>query len=453
MLGSVLATLGMLVLVVYFARKQRFERSFFWFGIFTALYGVRLTISTRLWSIAAEPFPDQLWFYLSSAITYLLPLAGTLFLQVLFPEWKGNLRWPARLLAIFAVGAFVLDVALREPTFAQPANNILVILLFVVLQVALYRRQGEPRLRPVKVGSFLFFVTVLVVNLWTLCNTRLPAQLVMLEPIGFTCFLAGLGVMVGSQLVHREEQMIEVQKELDVARRIQTSILPAAAPRHDQLAIASRYLSMTAVAGDFYEYLELGPGKVGFLIADVTGHGVPAALIASMVKIAISAQLPFAHDPAEVLAGMNRILCGKMQGQFVTAAYLYLDLEQALMRYAAAGHPPLFIIRDQESPEPIIENGLMLGILPSACYQAREAPLQPGTRFVLYTDGLLEAADSQYIFFGEERLRSALVEARALPPEQSVEFLIDRVRAWAGPRQQDDLTVLIIDVNRPVTTD
>jgi len=98
---------------------------------------------------------------------------------------------------------------------------------------------------------------------------------------------------------------------------------------------------MTAVAGDFYDFPLPGKNRLGIPIADVSGHGVPAALIAAMVKVAIAAQLPHADDPGRVLSGMNRVLCGNMQGQFVFAAYLFLDTENWLLRYAGAGHPPL----------------------------------------------------------------------------------------------------------------
>jgi len=104
------------------------------------------------------------------------------------------------------------------------------------------------------------------------------------------------------------------------------------------LDIAARYLPMSAVAGDFYDFLFIDEKRIGILIADVTGHGIPAALIASMLKVAFAAQAHHANDPACVLAGLNRALCGKFEEHFVTAAYLFIDLENYLLRYSAAGH-------------------------------------------------------------------------------------------------------------------
>src|SRR5262249_60340112 len=119
---------------------------------------------------------------------------------------------------------------------------------------------------------------------------------------------------------------------------------------------------MTDVAGDFYDFLELDARRLGILIADVSGHGVPAALIASMVKVALAAQRDHADSPAAVLAGMNEALCGRLAGQYVTAAYLFVDSESRLIRYGAAGHPPLVrCSRADGNVHEVGHNGLSLG--------------------------------------------------------------------------------------------
>src|SRR5205085_9968832 len=116
------------------------------------------------------------------------------------------------------------------------------------------------------------------------------------------------------------------------------SILQKLVPAVRGLAIAARYLPMTAVAGDFFDFLDLGEGRVGILVADVSGHGVPAALIASMVKVALVAQSAHADDPARVLSGLNQVFCGRLDRHFVTAAYAFLEPAAGRLRYGAAGH-------------------------------------------------------------------------------------------------------------------
>ena len=103
---------------------------------------------------------------------------------------------------------------------------------------------------------------------------------------------------------------------------------------------------MTAVAGDFYEFIAIDQTRVGVLVADVSGHGVPAALIASMIKVATQFVVPFADDPQQVLRELNRILSAQSPGHFVTAAYLWFDVENHRAQYSAAGTPPLLRWRD-----------------------------------------------------------------------------------------------------------
>src|SRR5271167_1751022 len=137
------------------------------------------------------------------------------------------------------------------------------------------------------------------------------------------------------------QQLLAIQKELETARQIQLSILPAEIPKIEGLDIAARYVPMSSVAGDFYDFIIVDEKHLGILVADVSGHGMPAALIASMLKIALASQVAHAFDPGRVLGGLNQSLCGKFKHHFVTAAYLFVDREKNTMSYAGAGHPPL----------------------------------------------------------------------------------------------------------------
>src|SRR4029079_15495245 len=114
---------------------------------------------------------------------------------------------------------------------------------------------------------------------------------------------------------------------------------------------------MTSVAGDLYEFLVADNQHAGLFISDVSGHGVPAALIASMVKMAATSQRSHAAHPAQLLAGMNAALCGNTQGQYVTAAYVYLDAKARELRYSAAGHPAMLLLRGGVVTE-VAENGM-----------------------------------------------------------------------------------------------
>ena len=210
--------------------------------------------------------------------------------------------------------------------------------------------------------------------------------------------------------------------------------------------VAARYAPMTAVAGDFYEFLSTEGPRAGLFVADVSGHGVPAALIASMVKIATSSQRQHAARPEQLLAGVNEALCGSTQGQFVTAAYVYLDAERGELCYAAAGHPPMLLLRDGQVCS-IEENGLMLGVFSSAAYNSTKRALVEGDRLLLYTDGVIEAANGGEEEFGQERLGKLLASNADRTVEELADLILSTVQDWAST-QTDDLTVVVCDYHR-----
>ncbi len=245
-------------------------------------------------------------------------------------------------------------------------------------------------------------------------------------------------------------QLQTLNSELEMARQIQLSILPHSIPKLAGLDIAAHYLPMTSVAGDFYDFIQIDDKHLGILIADVSGHGLPSALIASMLQVALSGQAGHATEPAKVLSGLNHALCGKFTDNFVTAAYVYVDLENNLMRYAGAGHPPMLQWRDSTGKTAqILENGLVLGMIGEARYEALEFLLEPGDRYVLCTDGILEAANSTQEQFGTDRLMSFMKNQKHLGVEPFSQSLLDDLAGWSnqpgGQGQQDDITLLVID--------
>jgi len=203
---------------------------------------------------------------------------------------------------------------------------------------------------------------------------------------------------------------------------------------------------MTAVAGDFYDFVEIDDHRLGILVADVSGHGVPAALLASMVKVALASQHARADRPAALMAGLNGALCGRLAGQFVTAAYLFIDARVASMRYAAAGHPPMLRLRRSGLEVVEIEkNGLALGFSDQAEYDEMEQRLEAGDRLLLYTDGLIEAANRSDELFGIERVKTSIVAAAGLPPDEAADAVLTTMDAWSGQPAGDDLTIIFVD--------
>jgi phosphoserine phosphatase RsbU/P len=250
-------------------------------------------------------------------------------------------------------------------------------------------------------------------------------------------------------------QLVLLNSEIEMARQIQLSILPHHTPKISGLEIAARCMPMTSVAGDFYDFILVDEKHLGILVADVSGHGLPSALIASMLKVALEAQSPHAFDPARVLTGLNQSLCGKFQNSFVTAAYVFVDMEKKSMSYAGAAHPPLLLWRASTGDaSALLENGLPLGLFYAGTYSAVEVPVAPGDKVVLCTDGILEARSPSEQEFGLELFKGFLESNHASAAEIFADSFLGELFGWSehpkGQGQEDDLTLLVIDFPEPL---
>ncbi len=261
---------------------------------------------------------------------------------------------------------------------------------------------------------------------------------------------------VHTHLVLREareqlaRQLLDINNELEMAREIQLAILPHDIPRISGLEIAARYIPMSLVAGDFYDFIVVDEKHVGILVADVSGHGLPAALIASMLKAAFAAQAPHASEPARVLSGLNQSLCGKFKNHFVTGAYVFVDMEKNCIKYAGAGHPPLLLWRQSSAAaSEVLENGLLLGFFKDAPYSVVEVCVQPGDKAVLYTDGILETRSPSKEEFGPDLFKVFLESNHDLKADKFADLMLDELTGWSenhkGNGQEDDITLLVID--------
>jgi sigma-B regulation protein RsbU (phosphoserine phosphatase) len=261
---------------------------------------------------------------------------------------------------------------------------------------------------------------------------------------------------VHTHLVLREareqlaRQLLDINNELEMAREIQLAILPHEIPRISGLEIAARYIPMSLVAGDFYDFIVVDEKHVGILVADVSGHGLPAALIASMLKTAFAAQAPHACDPARVLSGLNQSLCGKFKNHFVTGAYVFVDMDKNSIKYAGAGHPPLLLWRQSSAAaSEVLENGLLLGFFKDAPYSVVEVCVQPGDKAVLYTDGILETRSPSKEEFGPDLFKVFLESNHNLKADKFADLVLDELTGWSENHkdngQEDDITLLVID--------
>jgi sigma-B regulation protein RsbU (phosphoserine phosphatase) len=455
-IGFVLLSIGLAALALFLSRRTSSDFTLLYFAVFSILYSVRLLLREN---IVRSLFPGShaALDHLDVVIDCAIVAPFTLFLiQLVEPRWKVVLRWLLAAQVAFGTARLLSSLLHIGKSAMKVANNIFVIVMCAIL--VLYYVFARPtkgtsrEITAVFAGLGIFVLFVVEGNLADL--NLLPAH-PNFEPIGFFIFVCCLGYVAAQRTLAKEERLLAINKELHIANQIQSSILPREVPRLTGLEIVARYLPMSAVAGDFYDFLVVDDSHVGILVADVTGHGVPAALIASMLKVAFAGQIAHANDPARVLTGLNQALCGKFEEHFITAAYIFVDLERLVLSYAGAGHPPLILssfsaaqVRDSESRE-IEANGLMLGLFPEAAYSAVEIPLTAGDRILVYTDGILEAMNAAREEFGKSRLKKFLAGSTK-SAAHFADALLAELRRWSstdsGRPQDDDITLLVLEV-------
>jgi sigma-B regulation protein RsbU (phosphoserine phosphatase) len=436
------------------ARRRR-DLPLLAFGACGGLYGARLLLSTTA-AQALFGLDPRLRLYLKAAISYFILAPLALFLeQLVSARWRPTLRRLWQLDLAFGAVASTIDVARRSPFSLDRLASFWVLgnLLVILLALALPSETANWELRRLRASFIAMGVFVLGENLRGLGLVPWPAGI---EPVGLMILLAGLGSIATRRFFDSQTRLGVVEQELAMARQIQTSILPRELPRLAGLDVAVRYVPAAEVAGDFYDFLLAGPGdgrRIGVLAADASGHGVPAALIASMVKVAAAAQKEHAASPARVLSAMSGIFFGQLRGRFVTCAYVFLDLDAGRLAWSNAGHPPPLLLHAGEVRE-LGPTGTVLGRLSRAAHGEGTLPLSPGDRLLLFTDGLPEAASPGGEAFGDERLRGFLVEHAELPAEAFASALLARVARWVGRGGEaaafdDDLTLLVLQVRAP----
>jgi sigma-B regulation protein RsbU (phosphoserine phosphatase) len=408
-----------------------------WVGVFSSLYGIRLLIENELVRDAFNA-PGGEYRPWAIFITYLINIPYALFARELLGRgWKGVIVIWLWLDVAFAAIAIPVALLGHGLYWTNLINSVLVVsgTAVVVLEVALGRKASNSFVRSLLWPLVTFAIFVV------LENKRIRPGGLNIEPIGFLALLAGLVSTAVRRALTTERKLMDVEHELTTARRIQDSILPETLPKLPRLQLALRYRPMTFVAGDFYDFLITGDHLLTILVADVSGHGVPAALVASMLKVGFAAQKEKAHSPAEILAGLKVMLGGSLGGQYVTAACAAINSQTGSITYAGAGHPPGLLLRRQAGNVlELAENGLFIGPFPQATYSNLSVQIQSGDALLLYTDGIVEANVSNGEEFGRKRLGQLLLESADRKPAEFMDLLFRKI---ATPEQQDDLTAVL----------
>jgi sigma-B regulation protein RsbU (phosphoserine phosphatase) len=426
-IGVALITIALALIAVGLVGRVFANAALFAAAAFAGLYGVRLIVNAPL---TASLVHGGWLRYASSSLEYLVPIPAALLAQFSFTKRMKWVNLAVSVLGIaLAVFAIPFEIATHRPFALKPLIDSVVVLFMPVFLLDLILGTDENRADSwvVRWGSAIFVLFVL--------NEHFGHR--GLEPIGFVIFVGSFILMLMRRAVRGQVRLGAVESELATARKIQMSIIPRTPPRVNGIEIGTVYTPATEVAGDFYDFLTVDDDHLGVLVADVSGHGVPAALVASMLKIALATQSALAASPAALLANLHALFRGKLERQHITAAYAYISSDGSVL-VASAGHPPPLIRRAAGGVEELTTPGTVLARFPTFEATDVRADLAPGDSLLLYTDGVTEALSAAGEMWGEERLRETF------SADRNVETLATAASAWSRGQLADDVTVVSV---------
>jgi phosphoserine phosphatase RsbU/P len=402
-------------------------------GALAALYGLRLILTTA--SITMMVGNEPWIHYIHADLDYIVPIAGALLFARFFGE---RLRWLNRTATIaFVICALIgipYDLATGHPGALEPINSAIVVFFLAVFLINIVMpAPGESQdWRILRAATAIFGLFVMNAH-FNFVHDRFGFTR---EPVGFLIFIGAIVFTLIRHTVRTQLRVASVDGELAAARQIQMSILPKAPPLIRGLDLAAIYAPASEVAGDFYDFVGIDEGCVGILVADVSGHGVPAALVASMLKVALAGHVEHAREPARLLHELNAFFCGKLERQFITATYAIIDAGNGKATVGCAGHPAPLLVRRDRSIEEITADGALIGRFATARFSERSTAIRDGDALVLYTDGIPEALNAADEMWGDARFQDSLANGA------SAQQILDAVKSWS-PTLRDDVTLVV----------
>jgi phosphoserine phosphatase RsbU/P len=260
-------------------------------------------------------------------------------------------------------------------------------------------------------------------------------------------FANQVAAAVETTRLHREAiEKERIERELELAAAIQRTLLPRELPQLPGLDLAGATRPTWQVGGDYFDFFPLSRGRLGFVVADVSGKGIPAALLVSTVHAAIHLQIDASDTIVELISRIDRHLQRfSATHKFLTVFFGLVDPETSVLRYVSAGHNPALLARASGEVERLSATGVPVGLLPHGSWREETAPFGSGDLLCVYSDGFTEATNAEDEEFGLDRLEQTLVGRRALAPRDLSDDLFREVSLFAqGVPQYDDQTLLIV---------
>ena len=233
-------------------------------------------------------------------------------------------------------------------------------------------------------------------------------------------------------------------RELEIARQVQARLFPQRMPAAQTLEYAGACIQARQVGGDYYDYLDLGGGRLGLVLADIAGKGIAGALLMANLQANLRSQSATASDePQRFLKSVNRLFYeNTADGDYATLFFAEYDDEMRRLRYANCGHLPALLLRHDHTLEHLDSNCTVMGLFEEWDCSLEERQLFPGDTLLLYTDGVTESSNDGGEEFGEQRLVEALLRHRDLPSQTLIDSIVGEVRRFSPDEQQDDITII-----------
>jgi sigma-B regulation protein RsbU (phosphoserine phosphatase) len=324
-----------------------------------------------------------------------------------------------------------MDLQAAQSIVAQRLRAVVVIPLY-----AMSRANTDQSMINIKRGEFLGVLYL---------DSRRPAAFSKLDRQILDALAAdAASILDNARLVERERERQRLEEQLNIARGIQQALLPRGFREYPHLAISGINTPCLAVGGDYFDVFPLSDNRTAFLIADVSGKGLGAALLTNLLQGALSG-MTLGTDPARVFSHINRFLCDHAEvGRYATMFFGILD-DQGHLEFINAGHPSPFLIRRGVAEEAFTEGSYPVGLVPEAEYTTTCLQLEPGDTVVLFSDGITEAMDPEEQLFGVGRLREVLSGHMDTPLDEIQRSVLESVENFArGAHQADDVTLLLV---------
>lgn len=447
-LFGALLIIGLYFVAIYFYNYR--EYSSFVFGVFClilALYtiGVNSKLAVYFLKLNFEMDMKLQYFAFYTAIPVFIH-----FVTLMFPResYKYGYHIAYAIAAVFILPVFVT----RLESYSQ-AINVYIFLtglaviytLYIAIRALIHRR----------FGGWLFaaaFVVLALAMINDVISSRFIYTFPKVAPFGVLIFIFLQSVMLASKLSHAlkvKEELITIEEDIAIAKRIQESTLAFEQPESSYYKLASTYMPMLEIGGDFYGFHVTEDEGLGIFLADVTGHGIHAALVASMVKVIFTSLEHLATEPVKFLSGFNEMMLNNADTPLLTAGYIFLDPLNKKISFVRAGHEPLLIYsRSKDEFTSLLPRGRLVGFKEELNLEPAEHRVDYGDRLVLYTDGIIECRSPDGVEYGSDNFKAFIITHADTTPEQFIENLKEELYRWKKSDEQfeDDITLIVLDI-------